>query len=188
MASSGGQQTSVDLNAPAGFAGMLGEGSHKTRSYHNEESTAVMPFGIMIARGTSDPDEGALLPHTSAAAMAAAFAGVVLHSHHYDEEFEIGAGAGTLDDGLNPDVTLKVLTHGTVWVLPEEAVTPASDVRVRVVAGATEQAGAFRATADDVTDCVDVSAFCRWLTSAGAGEPALLEINMTLASQGVADS
>jgi acyl-CoA synthetase (AMP-forming)/AMP-acid ligase II len=178
-----GQQTAVDDKPAIGFAGMWADsGPHKTRSYVSEESSAEMPFGVMLARGTTDKDKGALLPHTSAAAMAAAFVGVLMHAHEYAETFELG------DTGLKPKMTLKVATHGTVLVLPEEAVEPGDPVRVRVVTAGEEQAGAFLTTDDDSADCVDVSAFCRWLSSGDENTPAELEINMTLASQGVADA
>jgi hypothetical protein len=183
MAMSNGQQTSVDALPAVGFAGLIADnGPFQTRSYHNEESSAETPFGVMLTRGTTDEDEGALLPHTSSAAMATTFIGVLAHSHHYAETKELG------ETGLKPDVTLKVLTHGRIWVVPEEAVDPTDLVKVRVVTSGNEVAGAFRATADDTSDCVDISAYARWLTTADANTPALLEINMTGANEGVADS
>jgi hypothetical protein len=177
-----GQQTAVDDKPAIGFAGMWADsGPHKTRSYVSEESSAEMPFGVMLARGTTDKDKGALLPHTSAAAMAAAFVGVLMHAHEYAETFELG------DTGLKPKMTLKVATHGTVLVLPEEAVEPGDPVRVRVAG--TGDKGAFLTTdTSTAAEAVDVSAFCRWLSSGDENTPAELEIDMTFASQGVADA
>lgn len=170
--STAGQQSTVNTQQPKAFAGMRGDGSH-CRSKVSEEASAEIPFGVMLARGTSDPENGALLPHTSAAAMASAFIGVAAHSHAYAKPDELG------DTGLKPKVTLGVHTQGPIWVVPEEAVVAhTSAVRVRVLAGGGEQAGEFRATAD-ASDCVDISAFAHWETSAGAGEPALLWVDMT---------
>jgi hypothetical protein len=81
-----------------------------------------------------------------------------------------------------------VLRKGRIFVRPEDAVTPTSEVHVRAVATVAEVAGAFRGTNDGTTDTIDITGFAKWHTSAGAGEIAILEIDMTQASLAVADS
>lgn len=174
-------QSSVSDKPAIGRAGQIADSGRDkvARSYVNAEASAEMPFGVMLARGTGDQD--ALLPHTSAAAMADAFIGVLVFNHAYAKDGELG------DTGLKPNVQLSVLTHGRVLVTTEDAVSPGDPVRVRVVTAGMEVAGAFR-TAQDLTDCVDISTMARWVTSAGAGELAVLELNMTFAQSGVADT
>lgn len=149
-------------------------------SFISEEASAEIPFGVMVARGTAD--NGALKLHTSSAAMDGILAGVVLHSNAYNKTNELGT------TGLKPGIIMNVLRKGRVWVQVEEAVTPASVVKVRAVASGGEVAGAFRDTADS-TDCVDISRMARYLTSAGAGELAVLELDLTgTVTLGVADT
>jgi len=173
-------QTSVTA-LTRGYAGMLVDTSyHKnTRSYVSEESSAEIPFGVMVVQGTADNQ--ALLPHTSAADNEQKLLGIVQHSHAYAKDQELG------DDGLKPKVTMGVLTHGRILVPVEEDVAPGDAVRVRVVVSGAEQAGAFR-TAADGTDCIDISSFARWTASGTAAGVAELEIDMTNRAGATADT
>lgn len=139
-------------------------------SYTNGEASAEIPFGVMVCQGATDG--AALKLNTSAAAMDGILAGVVLHSNAYNKTNELGT------TGIKAGVIMNVCTKGRVWVTVEEAVTPASTVKVRAVVAGAEVAGAFRDTADS-TDCVDISRCARYLTSAGAGELAVLEFDLT---------
>lgn len=154
-------QTSVSDNPAVGFAGMLVDSSESdVASYVSEEAAAEIPFGVMVQQGTADTQ--ALL----IAAQADVPIGVVVHSHAYAKDDELG------DTGLKPDVTLGILKRGVIWVTAIDAVTPADDVRY------TEAGGGFLTTAaGGVT--VDCSTFARFLTTAGVGELVQLEIDMT---------
>lgn len=154
-------QTSV-LDSPAvGFAGMLVDSSESdVASYVNEEASAEIPFGVMVQQGTLDTD--ALL----VAVQTDIPIGVVVHSHAYAKDDELGT------TGLKPNVTLGILKRGVIWVTAVDAVTPADDVRY------TEAGGGFLTTAaGGVT--VSCAEFARFLTTAGAGELVQLEIDMT---------
>jgi hypothetical protein len=174
-----GQQTTANVSQTAAFAGMVvSTEPHTIRSYVSEEASAELPFGIMLKQGTAD---GQALQIDDAGDVAE-FIGVLAHSHKYAKPTQVG------DTGVKPDQSLNVLTKGVIWVEVEEAVTPLSAVRVRMVATGDEVAGAFRDTADDTTDCADVSLFCRYLTSAAANGLAQLEIDMVGRNSAVADS
>lgn len=181
-------QTAVASKMTAGLAGQLfslGDAADaRLGSATSAESSAEIGFGLMVIRGSADGS--ALLPHTSAAAMVAAplLLGVVVLSHGFAEPQEL---ADTDSGGLKPKTTFTVLEEGEIWVIPEDNVTPASDVRVRVVAAGAEKAGAFRAAADS-TDCVEISAFARWRSSASGGSPARLWIDMSNVQLAVADT
>lgn len=160
-------QTSFDTTATAPYAGMKGDSTFdRVDSYVNEEASAEMEFGIMLQQGTLAND--ALIP----TGITNDFIGVLLHSHAYANDTELGT------TGLKPNVTLNVMSKGRCWVTVEEAVTPASNVLVRCVTGTGTVMGRFRDTADGVT-CLDISAYARFLTSTSGAGVALLEFDIT---------
>lgn len=162
-----GQQTTANVAQTGQFAGMLADlDNAEIRTYVNEEASAEIPFGVMVGQGTLDSD--ALL----LAAQADIQIGVLVHDHAYDKPNELG------DTGLKPNVTMGILTKGTIWVEVEEAVTPASSVRVRAVVTGNEVAGAFRDTAD-ASDTIDISKFARYLDTAAINGLTRLYIDMT---------
>lgn len=160
-------QTSVSAAMTEAFQGMLGDASyHKhVESYVNEESSAEIPFGVFVKRGTAANTAIKLT------ATSDELEGVVVHSHAYDKDNELGT------TGLKPKVTMGVLARGRIWVPVEEAVTPASSVLVRAVATGSEVAGACRDTADG-SDCIDISKYARFLTSTSGAGIALLEYDV----------
>jgi hypothetical protein len=168
--------TSVQQSTAGVFAGMLADG-HPTEfdSFVSEEASAEIPFGVMVKQGTAD--NGAL----KLTATSNKLVGLVVHTHGYAKDNELGS------TGLKPKTTLKVLTKGRAWVKVEEAVTPSSAVKVRAVASGGEVAGAFRDTADS-TDCIDCSAFMRYVTSAAADGFAMVDIDMSGRNDAVADT
>ena len=102
----------------------------------------------------------------------------------------VAPGTGTLvhalttggeADGVKQNEEANVLRKGTIWVRPEDAVTPASGVHVRITAnaGVGTALGAFRGSADG-GNTVDISSKARWVTSSVDGAEnglAKLEVN-----------
>lgn len=162
-----GKQTAVNEFQTNAFAGMKADLSPSSvDSRVNEEGATELPFGVMVFEGSTDPEGGML----QIAAQADEPAGVLLHSHAYLKDQELGA------TGLKPNVVGGVLKKGVVWVQVEEAVTPASTVRYRTSGG--NGPGTFRTSAV-VTNTVNISQFARYLSSAAANGLAKLEIDMT---------
>jgi hypothetical protein len=162
-------QTSYSTYQGLPFAGVLADNGEKSvLSYINAEASANMPFGIGMAKGTGDQD--AILMVNASSVIV----GVALHTH----AVEPGTLAATpVGAGVPPKTPVASLTRGRVYVTVEEAVTPASPVFVRHTAGAGgTQKGAFRASADTATAVAWTAA--RFLTSAGAGGQAVLEVNL----------
>jgi hypothetical protein len=180
-------QTSVATRMTTGLAGTPADmntvQNGQFGSATSSEASAEISFGTMCIRGASDGL--ALKPHTSAAAMATGnlLLGIALLSQGFAEPQEV---ADTDAGGIKPKATFSVGKKGVFWVIPEDNVTPASDVRVRVVTAGNEVAGAFRA-AQDSTDCVEITPFAKWLTTATGGNPAQLEIDMTHVALTTAD-
>ena len=144
----------------------------------SEESSAEIPFGVMVCNGTKDAFVKLL--HTSAAAMATELFGVSVFGQSYAKTEQLGT------TGLKPLVTFDVLQRGRIYVKVEDAVAVGDAVRVRAVAAGAEVKGAFR-TAADGTDCVNISKFARWIRGAGIGELAIVEIDMVNAALAEAD-
>lgn len=136
-------QTSV-LAAPVpAIAGQLADDGRDMNlaSYFSQEASLQMQFGTMVMQGAADYGDNILT-----AGNVAKMLGVVVYSVAYQKGNELGAVAdanGKL--GILPTVTHNVLKRGRIWVLCEEAVTPASVVRVRCT-NAGNGAGTFRTT------------------------------------------
>ena len=129
----------------------------------SEEASAEIPFGHMVAQGTDDTQ--ALLP----AGGSDVLVGVVVHSHAYSKDDDLGT------TGLKPKTHLSVLRKGRIWVRVEDAVSAGDKPYVRWQ-GAGDQ-GAFRGT-DDPGNTIDATALGTFRSSAGAGELAILELDM----------
>lgn len=163
-------QTTVDMQdtLPVLPGTLHGMGPHRTHSYVSEEASAEIPFGVMVAQGSAD--DGAKKVDGTDKPV-----GIVVRHHGFAQE---SSDLGTT--GIKPKTMMTVLTHGQIYVRTEDAVDPTDPVRVRTTAAGEEVLGAFRTAADD-NDCALLTG-ARWMSSAGAGEIAILEIDMTEAT------
>lgn len=85
-------------------------------------------------------------------------------------------------DGIPANDAGNLMQKGTTWLRPEDPVTPASGVFVRITAnaGVGTALGAFRGTADG-GNTRDISAFAQWLTSSeGGSEGGLAKLKLNL--------
>ncbi len=169
-------QTSVVAMQP-GFPGLVADLQlAKTTASRVNEGTAEMRFGILVTEGTGQ--NGCAI--IDAQADVAVCAGIVVHSHAYAKDQELG------DNGLKQYAVVGVLQKGAIWVLTEgTAPTKTDHVRVRCIATGNEVAGAFRVAADS-TDCVDITAFAKWTGRTGTN-CAEVDIDVTNRALAVAD-
>jgi len=162
-------QTSVTTRQPVSVAGMPGDeagGLYEYESGHNQNASASLFFGRMAAAG-SETDGAQTL-----AATSDRLKGVLVLSQNYDPNTDLAS-----DGGIAPDVHGSFMRRGRVWVEVEEAVTPASVVRVRVVADTEGPVGRFADTADTGKTVVLKSA--RFLgTTTAAGQLVLVEFDL----------
>jgi hypothetical protein len=171
-------QTTVRTDLSVGIpAGMQADDTFQkdNTSARQAETSATIPFGVFVAQGTGDQDAKLV------AATSDKLKGLSVWGPVYAPGFEIDATTGN----VLPKTMFDVARHGRFYVYPESAVTPASGVHVR--ATGSGQAGALLPAADS-TNTIDVSKFCRWITSGDATHAAVLEINMTDSAQQSADS
>ncbi len=173
-------QTSVASAMTARLAGDLSDSfslaNSRKESRTSEEASAGIPFGIMVKEGTAAGLAKLCTGTTNV------LAGIVVRSNSFAIPDEL-----VVATGLTPKTTFSAVTKGEINVLLEENVTLGSDVRVRMVAGGGEQAGAFRTTADS-TDCLDLTALARWLTAGSSGDTAVLQIDLSNVGLAVADT
>lgn len=151
-------QTTFNETRDIAFEGMISQSTpHKIISSVKEGT--LLEFGLGCTYGTDKVKQ-----RTSLAAITEKFAGVLVHEH--TEEGEILENRG-----------ISIMEQGDIYVTVEDAVDPTKGVFVRAVAAGAERAGAFRGTADG-TDTIDLSAYCKWSSVAGAGELAVLTLNL----------
>ena len=164
-------QTSVAAQGQV-FAGLVDNtGPSRIFSYVNAESTAEIPFGTPVFKGTGDNE--AII----GAADATDLLGIVVHSHLYAKAHgDFGGDLGTT--GLKPGVVMSVLQSGIVYVtLSENSITPASAVRFWQFAHSSNGAGTFGKTADSEYTQLIPAANARYLDSGGAGDVVRLELS-----------
>lgn len=176
-------QTSVTVRPTQAFIGMLGDTAYSknAEAYVNSEASAEIAWGFMVKQGATDTS--ALL--LSAGTDVDKLIGIVAYSQAYDKPNELGAW------GLLPKITMGVLKKGQIWVPVDEAVTPASPVRVRnnTNAGANGTLlgpGSFRTTAS-AGNTILCSSFMRFKTTTTGAGIALVEFDMTMRRLAVAD-
>jgi hypothetical protein len=136
-------QTSVLTSSIAAIAGQLADNGRDMNiaSYFSQEASLQTMFGTVVMQGAADYGCNLLT-----AGNVAKILGVVVYSVAYQKGNELGAVAdanGKL--GILPTIAMNVLKRGRIWVLCEEAVTPASTVRVRCTNAGNGQ-GTFRTT------------------------------------------
>lgn len=171
-------QTAVNTRMPIGIPGQLAD-LHTTEfgdtvSVTNTEASAEIAFGLMVKNGTTQ--DSALL--VAAAADADDLVGIAVHANNFAYPEQIG------DTGLKPGTTFAALRKGRIFVIAVDAVTPDDEVHMRH--SGTGVKGSFQKTAV-AGETLDLTGFAKWNTSAGVGEVAILEIDMTNSSLATAD-
>ena len=138
-----------------------------------------LPFGVMVVQNP-DLEQGAMLPITAAQldntegwpeGSESSLLGVALH------QFTIEAPSVGADHvGYTFDKTMSVLRRGRVIVQVEDAVVAGDNVYVRFAVDSGSQLGAFRSDVDTASAALVKG--CRYKTSAGAGELAVVDIDL----------
>lgn len=139
-------QTSYQRNLPAGFPGLLWTTfEHSLRTtFIQAETTLEIPFGTFVRRITTTDE----LHKPKARLLTSStddIAGLVLHSHAYNRETDLGTV------GLKPRTQLTVLEVGVAWAIAEEAMAMTDNIFVRYAAGTATTIGAIRNDADTST-------------------------------------
>ena len=156
------QTSAPSVNMEAGFAGLIAE-SFGPRKVESMYSDAVQKFGYGVAL---DAATKKVKTPGAATDVTANFAGIVASSHAL-ESSESG------DPQYAAKASLPVLRRGVIWVKVEDAVTINGDVYCNWQNGAE---GQFRSDGDAGNAALVPSA--KYRSSAGAGELALVEINL----------
>lgn len=160
--------TSYSTTMTPSIAGQLADlGVADILSFFNEETSAEIPFGYAVVQGAAE--KGALLP----SADDDVFVGILVHSHAYDPENDLGT------TGVKADRELNIMNKGRVWVVVGEAVSVGDrGYVVYDTAPSGEELPGMIMKADVQDSTLDTAAQIRFLTAAsGVGELALAEID-----------
>lgn len=159
-------QTSYGMSQDVAVAGLPASASGAAvniQTYNNPVD--IVRFGHAVAKVTGD-ENGIEQPDGSGSVIV----GVVVR----DQSLEYDADA---ENQHAADSDVAVMRRGQIYVYCEEAVTPDSAVYVRYTAnGGLDHLGAFRTDADSSKALALTTA--KFLTSAGAGEYAILDLNI----------
>lgn len=150
-----------------GFAGQIADSTsvREIITRANGEASAGMPFGVVVGFGSTD-SKAILLADANTK-----IAGIVVRSHVYDPNFDLNSSRDP-----KPGAVLNIGRKGHFYVTVEEAVVPGDPVFVRHTAnGGNTQKGAFRKSSDS-SNAVAITG--RYLSTAGAGEIALVSLNL----------
>ena len=158
--------TDYSLAMTPSIAGQLADMAQADiRSFVNSEASAEIPFGFAVVQGSGEKD--ALLPSTSDDVCV----GVVVHSHAYDPENDLGT------TGVKADRELNVINKGRVWVVVGEAVEVGDRGYVSYASGTATPGKIMKTDTTDAT--LDTASQIRFLTAqATPGELAEAEIDM----------
>jgi hypothetical protein len=132
-------QTNYDARTAVAFAGLAGDLKPAYKSHKLNEESVAIPFGVFVARGTSE--NKVLLP----AAATDVLVGVV-ESSFWAENQSLSGSAGVAASGGS----MNVIESGTVWMPVEEAMAVGDPVYVRFTSdgGDNTQKGKIRNDAD----------------------------------------
>jgi hypothetical protein len=163
-------QSTFSVNHAVAYSGQLADnGPHDIATMRNDESTAEMAFGRAVRFASVSDAQSAKLP----AAETDKVAGILVLSHAYDAELELGT------TGVVPGAELNVLRKGRIWVTVEDAVEVGSRLWVRAVAGGDPEFLGGLCIADDGSDTIDCTNQGVFRSAASAGGLAVLEVDFT---------
>lgn len=120
-------QTSVSIQAPLAFAGMLADGPGFDNFIHSLalEDAVDAVFGLGYFLGT-DPETQFILP-----AAAGTFAGVLAHRHQTEQRGQFGSGGSGGATGLKTGEVGDLVRRGRIWVVTGELVVAGEPAFVR---------------------------------------------------------
>lgn len=158
-------QTTYSQRPAQAVAGMLGDlGPWDIFSSVNQESSAAIPFGVVVKFGT--------LERTSKLLAAAddMLQGIVIRRHWYDRVLELDADV----DGVKAGVRIDVLRRGRIWVPTATAAALTAAIHTRYAGTGTK--GAVRNAA--VTDeTIDISHIAKVVSPASGSGLVELDVN-----------
>jgi hypothetical protein len=158
-------QTSVSLTSYGSSLGMLADTGVK--DVETVYSDADLPFALGVLLDSSADENGRTRVKLPAGDVDN-FMGVVLHSHLIERV----AGA---DLEHAAEAAVPVLRKGKVWIVAEQDVAAADTVFLRHTLNGALTPGGFRKD-NDGGNALEVAA--KFRSSAAAGNPVLLEVNL----------
>lgn len=162
-------QSTYNEEMTEGFEGMLDPKSHpQVLTMRNDEASAEIAFGRAVKYASAtDANSAKLLTAITGEVVP----GILIHSHAYDKDTDLG------DTGVLPDRVLNILTQGRVLVVCENGCIPGDNLFIRAVAAGDPEFNGGLRSATDGTDTIDSQGQGRWETVAAAGALAWLRVD-----------
>lgn len=157
-------QTSYNVNQPAGEEGLKYDLGHTDVVSKNSDSEKLL-VGKLVSRGAEELE---VKSPAAATDITASALGIVLKSH------DVQTDPSSSEQCLPIGKPASVMKKGRAWVKVEDGCVYGGAVNVRYAG--TGSKGAFLGTA--VTNETAVLPGAKFITSAGAGELAVVEINL----------
>lgn len=160
--------STITTSETIGREGMVATTDPNMKMRIAHATATELVFGRAVIRGSHDN----AVVHPSG--TTGVFAGVVM------EDLGISAYLQATPNTVPVGYDAQIMTSGQIWVIPEVDVTQDNPVYFRHAnaGSAPEALGRFRDDNDGGSGDVTLIAGAKWATSATAGNPARLEINI----------
>ncbi len=165
-------QTTVSNNPSIAYEGMVSESRPSQIITKIMETAAGESAGRFVAQGTADNQCKAL------AAIASVTGYPALGFLIYDPSRPTNWPATAYTKAYRVGDSCAILRKGCIWLIAEEAVTPADDVYVRAISGAYTVIGRVGTSSDSSACGLLAQSQARFMTTAAAGGLVLVELNL----------
>jgi len=160
-------QSTYSSSRAIGYEGALADQKGSDIHYmRNDEASAEMRFGHAVKFDSATDESSAKI----LTATSETVAGIVMKDSY--ESAQLG------DAGPVAGQSLSVIRKGRIYARCEDGCSVGDRLFIRAVATGAENPGALRAAADG-TDCIDSQGQGQWMTSAAAGEIAVLDFDFS---------
>ncbi len=165
-------QTSMSNDPAIAYEGMVSESAHNLIITKIMETAAGESAGRFVAQGTADNQCKAITAITQVNGYGAL--GFLIFdpskpttwpASAYTKQYPLGQACA-------------ILRRGCIWLIAEEAVTPADDVYVRAIAGTPTVIGRVGTSSDSSKCGLLAQSQARFMTTASAGGLVLVELNL----------
>ncbi len=168
-----GAQTSMTNDPGVAYEGMVSENGPKPDIITKIMTTTLgESAGRFVTQGTNDDECIAIT--TIAQVTGYGALGFLI----YDPSRSTSWPPSSVSNAYPLGTACAILRKGRIWLVAEEAVTPADDVYVRAIAGTPTVIGRVGTSSDSSKCGLLGQSQARFMTTAGAGGLVLVELNL----------
>ncbi len=165
-------QTSISNDPSIAYEGMISEAYPYSIISKVMETAAGESAGRFVCQGTADNQCAAIAAIVSVTGYAA------LGFLCYDPSKPTNWPPSSYTKAYPIGQMCSILRRGCIWLIAEEAVTPADDVYVRAIAGTPTVIGRVGTSSDSSKCGLLAQSQARFMTTAAANALVLVELNL----------